>query len=585
MSNLAYNQQITSLGSQYNRITSQSLTTEEFVYQLQNAIDNAGLTGPTGPLGPTGYTGVTGSTGPTGPIGPQGIPGDATDTGATGPTGPTGPIGPQGIPGDATDTGATGVTGSTGPMGPTGMTGPTGVTGPTGPTGPMGMTGPTGTINYKSDTGHFVLGPNMNYYIEGSVSYGTNFSTVPNVFFNSQRNPPLQGSGVAAITNSTVSGFDYRNDNITNIVENSLFLENADVRFGSSYVVNNNPAVSFYSNTDNQIRYYRSLDTGGTEWDYAGSSTIPDTSCTGSLMSLNVVNGNPAIAFNDFFNPFSITPTGNVKFVRSFDNIGQSWNSVIIVDTGVNSLSCSLFEFTNYPGIVYDNNLTSEIKYSRGTDVNGSSWTTPITVGTGFYPNLIEVNGRPSISFTDSTGVYFIRADDTDGDSWPVSPTLVLNNAYYNSLNVVNGRPTILGSLNNLYYLRADDVDGTAWSGTPITIELPLIVPGGLDLSLKVVNNLPAFSAVGNIYSTTSFRRKIVYAISDDINGDTWPGVNNLTILKTNNNNNFATLSSIDDNTKPMIFSIDDPTSIPKIYTAIDVSGTNTWFSIIPYNP
>ena len=107
--------------------------------------------------------------------------------------------------------------------------------------------------------------------------------------------------------------------------------------------------------------------------------------------------------------------------------------------------------------------------------IDGISWNTPVFVddsfNTGYVTSLVIVNGKPAISYNDSSqrDLRYVQASDADGTSWNIPETVdsVGPASDYSSLAVVNGKPAISywhTSYTELNYVRASDVDGTEWS-------------------------------------------------------------------------------------------------------------------------
>ena len=236
----------------------------------------------------------------------------------------------------------------------------------------------------------------------------------------------------------------------------------------SLLVVDGNPAISYYDTTNGDLKYVRADSVDGSTW---GNSpvTVDSTGTVGRYTSLLVIDGNPAISYFDSTN-------GDLKYVRADSVDGSTWgNSPVTVDsTGAVGQHTSLLVVDGNPAIAYLANV--DLKYVRADSVDGSTWgTSPVTVDStvnvGQIISLEVVNGNPAISYYDSTNsdLKYVRADSVDGSTWGTSPIAVDSTdqvGLYSSLEVVNGKPAIsyLNSTNgDLMYARSSDLNGENW--------------------------------------------------------------------------------------------------------------------------
>jgi len=284
-------------------------------------------------------------------------------------------------------------------------------------------------------------------------------------------------------------------------------------------VVSGNPAIA-YSDSQfvfpNSRIYYKRANssTGLTGW---GSSVQVAT--TGALLPvMKIVSGNPAVAYLD-------GATSKVRFTRSSDTTGSVWSgSATTIDSSVYSQNyVDLEVVSGNPAASYIDTTNSNLMYNRASNAFGSSWpaASPVTVdtsATGNATKMVVVNGNPAIVFRDS-GTYrvrYIRADSADGSTWATPAVDVTSSSgTVFDIQIVNGRPTIIykdGSTQDLMYIRADDVNGTGWTGTH---ETPYAGSLGNFASLQVVNGKPAITF--NNGST-----QIRYVRSGTTNGDDW---------------------------------------------------------------
>ena len=173
-------------------------------------------------------------------------------------------------------------------------------------------------------------------------------------------------------------------------------------QFTSMEVVNGNPAISYHVGND-FLRYVRALDANGTTW---GTPVTVDGTVSadnvGQWTSLEVVNGNPAISYRDAANT-------DLKYVRALDVDGTSWNASITIDgsTDDDGYFTSLKVVNGKPAIAYDNFTNRELRYVQANDASGANWDAPIVVDSdgyvGQYASMALVNGNPAISHHDAT--------------------------------------------------------------------------------------------------------------------------------------------------------------------------------------
>jgi hypothetical protein len=268
--------------------------------------------------------------------------------------------------------------------------------------------------------------------------------------------------------------------------------------YSSLALVNGNPAIS-YNQNNGTVMYVRASDANGNSWD---TSVVVDTiGGLGAPTSLAVVNGNPAISYYDSIK-------GDLKYVRANDANGTSWGMPIAVDrTGVVGISASLLVVNGNPAISYYDVTNGDLKYVRANDVSGTLWGTAVSVDTtgdvGLFTSLAVVNGKPAISYYDQSqaDLKYVRATDASGTSWgtSVSVDTTGNVGQTTSLAVVDGNPAISYydgiSLGDLKYVRANDANGTSWS-TPVFVDTAGDV--GLYSSLVEVNGKAAISYLDN---------------------------------------------------------------------------------------
>ena len=233
--------------------------------------------------------------------------------------------------------------------------------------------------------------------------------------------------------------------------------------------------------------------------------------------TLRVVNGNPAIAFND-------ETRNNLCFMRAIDADGSSWSAPIYVDSSRGGARYSSMQVVNgFPAIAYSS--ASDLKFVRATNANGTAWGTPTTVDAagyvGDYASLQIVNGLPAIAYYDATNkdLKFVQATNANGTTWgtPITVDATGDVGQYVSLQVINGFPAMAYydlTNGNLKYVRATNANGSAW-GTPLTVDASTGITG-IYPSLQTVNGSPAIAYSDNTNRTLNYVRAL------DADGSAW---------------------------------------------------------------
>jgi hypothetical protein len=290
--------------------------------------------------------------------------------------------------------------------------------------------------------------------------------------------------------------------------------------YSSLCVVNGRPAIAYkyqdgVTNNTQTLKYIRASDADGTSW--GASTTVDNTTWSGTNATLQIANGNPAIVHYNSFN-------GNIVFIRGADADGSTWNARVIAKA-FSYAPVFFCVVNNNPAICFWDNTNTGLGYFRANDVNGATWGSSVTFtvagNVGQYTSLQVVNGYPAMSYYDLTNgdLKYIRSATTSGSSWNTAVTVVSTNniGQYTSLCVVNSNPAISYydvTNGDLYYVRASDVSGTAWNA-PIKVDGVSSDVGGYT-SLQVINGNPAIS----YYDVTN--GDLYYARATDASGTTW---------------------------------------------------------------
>lgn len=176
--------------------------------------------------------------------------------------------------------------------------------------------------------------------------------------------------------------------------------------FTCMQVINGNPAIGYYDQTNGDLKYVRANDASGIAW--ANPVTVEANGNVGYYPSLQSVNGNPSFSYYDQTN-------GDLKFIKAVDNLGATWGSPLTVDaTGNVGINPSLQIVNNFPVIAYQDYDRGDVKYVSATNINGSAWGTPVVLDssqiTGLYISTIKDGSYFGISYfnQDQALPYFL---------------------------------------------------------------------------------------------------------------------------------------------------------------------------------
>ena len=248
----------------------------------------------------------------------------------------------------------------------------------------------------------------------------------------------------------------------------------------SLQIVNGNPAVSYYDWTNGNLKYVRATDASGMTW-AAPVSIDGGTADVGYYTTLQIVNGNPAVSYYDNTN-------FDVKYVRATDASGTTWDPPLtIYAPGIVGQFTSMVPMGAGAGVAYYNEseaypyfifgapctttnpaVLSNLSASVGTICFGNSTTLSASgtlndatnwqwysasCGGTYLGNGISITVSPTVSTT-----YFAR-----GEGGCVTPgacasfTVTVNSLSSLSIsgigNICNGSSTILTASGALYYL------------------------------------------------------------------------------------------------------------------------------------
>jgi hypothetical protein len=248
--------------------------------------------------------------------------------------------------------------------------------------------------------------------------------------------------------------------------------------YASLAVVDGRPAIAYYELGGKDLKYVRANDADGSGW--GAPMAVDSVDQAGQYASLGVVDGYPAITYYD-------EGSRDLMYVRANDAQGTTWGAPVpVVSEGEVGLHCSMAVVGGYPAISYYNNDEDDLMYVRASDAQGTAWGTPVTVdetnSVGWYTSLVVVDGNPAISYYDLTDddLKYVRANDTTGTSWgaPKQVDTLGDAGRYASMAVVDGVPAIAYKENDekdLKYVQALDAVGSAWND-PVLLDVTGIV-------------------------------------------------------------------------------------------------------------
>jgi hypothetical protein len=319
-----------------------------------------------------------------------------------------------------------------------------------------------------------------------TVSFPRPFESTPSVTLNSPH---------IIATNITISNFQVNLPVFGIVVDNSPSVVG---RYLSMALVNGNPAIAYYDETSGDLKYCRALTTNGGTWGAPVVAHVGGASLVGKFPSLAVVNGRPAVAYYD-------ESADDLKYVRANDINGATWGSPLTLSSlGNVGLYPQLKVVNGRPAIAYWDAYTNSLQFLRAADADGASWPSlPVTVDQGAstnivgeYPSLEIVNGYPAIAYRARTldVLRYCRATDADGTAWgaPVEITNLPRAGEEVSLAMVSGRPAVayLARGAELHYEQAGDANGTNWNfGSGPIAGVRDISPSGI--ALRAIAGLP----------------------------------------------------------------------------------------------
>jgi len=238
------------------------------------------------------------------------------------------------------------------------------------------------------------------------------------------------------------------------------------------------------------------------------------TNDAGRNCSLALVDGYPAISYYD-------GEHWNLGYIRATDEFGlEAWGAPVEVtnDFGDEGRQTSLAVVNGHPAIAFDNSNDQTTCFIRSNDPQGTAWpvnATTILSERAWYISLIEADGQPAVAYEVNSNIYYKRSDNEDGSVWLTSAKNVdntLDNCTQPSMAIVDGIPAIAFRrlTNNVWYLAY--VTSNIPSGAGVWLD-PVIADGN---SPQDVGGFPCLAAIGSSPAIT-------YGIGEDSPADLQP--------------------------------------------------------------
>ncbi len=202
-------------------------------------------------------------------------------------------------------------------------------------------------------------------------------------------------------------------------------------------VIGGRPAIAYQNNTNSNIRYVRANDADGSSWPTNGI-TIGTSGATDVHLDLAEVGGLPAVAYHR-------SQTSDLYYERggNVDWNGGTAIEVVVASTGNTGWYAQLDVVNGNPAIAFLDVTNTDLTFVRATTASGSTWGSPVVVDAagGNFGSLSLIDGTPAITYARSLNpLHVVRADDPNGSTWgiPVALTTAPIAANFSSL-VQNG--------------------------------------------------------------------------------------------------------------------------------------------------
>jgi len=239
----------------------------------------------------------------------------------------------------------------------------------------------------------------------------------------------------------------------------------------------------------------------------------------GPNSSMALVDGKPAVVCGD-------RTAGAVQFIRAADQWGITWNPPQVIDSSTRAGPLSLAVVNNLPAVGYfTSSFNGELKYVMADTPDGVSWATPVTLGSfsdlTLGVALMEVDGRPAMSFQGGNYLKYVRATDAAGAAWdsPITVDDTWLSGAFCSMALVGGVPGISYYMGGLRFVRANDAQGAAWGSFVAADDGS--AKGNYSSLLVVLGGFPAISYFEETGSDPP-QGRLMYVRAQDREGASW---------------------------------------------------------------
>jgi len=166
--------------------------------------------------------------------------------------------------------------------------------------------------------------------------------------------------------------------------------------YPSLEIVNGNPAIAYRARTADVLRYSRATDADGTLW--GAPVEISNLPRAGEEVSLAMVAGQPAVAY--------LARGAEVHFERAVDADGTNWNFSSALIGGVRDIAPSgiaLRVVAGLPRIAFWHGQGGDVYYTESSFATGNNWKVPARIifgsGTaGGTAALLDLYGTPVVA-------------------------------------------------------------------------------------------------------------------------------------------------------------------------------------------
>jgi len=300
-------------------------------------------------------------------------------------------------------------------------------------------------------------------------------------------------------------------------------------------IVDGNPAVAYQVKVDSndwRVEYIRALDSTGSAWGTPVSPPYEPPAMLGSFVQLKVVGlptPAPAIATSESF----MIEGGNLLFSIASDSQGSSFKlyknpyqfSIRPMPFSLMNVRPVIMEVM-VPALAVAEVLPNNLLFITAIDEDGEQWNPPVTVIEGINLvslrlSTVEAQLNPAICLSNASGLTYIRANDSLGNTWGNPLPLTSGEIKSSSMALIGGKPAIaFADAGMLKYIYATDERGEGWSRI-ISVEGEIAVDDGV-ISLAEVNGLPAIA----FYDRAETGYRVKYVVAEDVNGGSWVHVN-----------------------------------------------------------